>query len=170
MLASEKNDLATAVLSVRPGEVVFRYCHKHHSFNRELLIKTQKADKKVRNELNRQAGPRHNRLMKEVNRLIDDRRHALSSPYSVGWCPICDSLDIFGYNTFIEGLSSSTVEHLICNQDVLGSIPGSGSNKLRFYPKKPLLIADLITLFSAKKAAVEKSRSEQAEVQNEAKP
>jgi len=32
------------------------------------------------------------------------------------------------------------------------------------------LIADLITLFSAKKAAVEKSRSEQAEVQNEAKP
>src|ERR1700678_84256 len=133
MSASSQSSASSEVWSVRHAGIKLRFCTKGHIIQHYLLVGVQKRDKRFRDQLNRNPGARHNRLMSVVNRLIRDRRFVLAMPASfgwcpIGWCPIFDAIKMVGYNAFEEGLSSSRVEHLIRNQEVLGSIPGRGSN------------------------------------------
>ena len=118
-------------------------CPKHEPLI-EQIIRAQKAAKKIRDEHNRAPGPRHNKFMSRLNAEINERRGVLSAVYwkvrgGVG-CPACRAVENYQKASWYcrdrdidiieecSRLSSSAAEHLVCNEEVLGSTPGRATN------------------------------------------
>jgi hypothetical protein len=105
------------------------------------LLRLQRDAKRIRNDLNRHPLPRvhdweyrhdHPSPLSILNEEIRTRRLrlmelAFCSEWHPADCSMCRMRRNYKYNVFTDCLRSSTEEHLIRNQDVVGSIPAGGS-------------------------------------------
>ena len=130
MLDSSQSSASPEVESARPRGAPI--CPEHKKLLADLVAH-QREQKRLRDRLNRSTGPRHNAEMAKINHDIRWRGCVIwQARFRVSGCSVCRLIKSFGYNVLKSCLPSSTVEHLICNQDVVGSIPAGGS--------KPLLV------------------------------
>jgi hypothetical protein len=117
-----------------------RLCAKHREqFIR--LVKIQRVAKRTRDSLNRNPAPRvhghENRGKSDLAKLNSEISWRRCAMWQVSWdcekgkCSWCLRLSYpHGEHFSFISLASSTVEHLIPNQEVVGSSPARGSKSL----------------------------------------